>query len=200
LSEFLDGFFHNALLALTLYENGLMVYMPLTSGLKVGNLIFSGITTTSDKKFNGCSLLLKNIKLFSVINNIELYPFSGAILCRSAGVGAILISRINDMSILKLNSGWKLFVNNFSFATLGRVSNIFHKFLKFRKAGQKRQLGFRPTVRGLIKNPCDHPHGGGEGRGSPPSAPKSPWGWITKGCSSKRTLFHKKKKYKFKKF
>jgi len=163
-------------------------------GLKRGTRIFSGFGEKGNIYNEGSTIALLFIKLFSIINNIELVSFFGAKICRAAGLSCILISRNNGIATLKLNSGWYCLVSELVLVTLGRVSNIFHKSYALKKAGRKRLLGIRPVVRGIIKNPCDHFHGGGEGRGSPPAAQKSPWGWLTKGTPSKRTLLNKKYK------
>jgi len=90
------------------------------------------------------------------------------------------------MVILKFKSGWNIYVSKYCIATIGNVSNILHKFIDYKKAGRIVNLGWRPTVRGLAKNACDHPHGGGEGRKSQPSSPRSPWGWLTSGSGTNK--------------
>jgi len=178
------------------YENGLFSYIILTDGLKIGSYIYSGLL--NKEYILGYTLLLKNIKLFTVLNNIELYCNKGAKLVRSAGNSAIATSFNNNIINVKLKSGWNVKLSIYNLATYGNVSNSKHKFNIINKAGNNRLLGIRPSVRGVAMNPCDHPHGGGEGKKSPPSAQRSPWGWLTKGTPSlkKRYQIRKKKLYK----
>jgi large subunit ribosomal protein L2 len=115
-------------------------------------------------------------------------------LVRAAGTKAILTKIEKNKVNLKLKSGWNIIISNKCLGIFGRVSNKTHKLENINKAGKNRALGKRPTVRGVAMNPCDHPHGGGEGKKSPPSAQKSPWGWLTKGTPSKIKLYDKIKK------
>lgn len=108
----------------------------------------------------GSALPLSYLKLFTVVSNIELYPFSGSVLARAAGAGAILTVQSLDSSVLKFKSGWNLKVSTHCIGSIGGGSNALHKFQSKRKAGIIRSLGIRPTVRGVAMNPCDHPHGG----------------------------------------
>lgn len=167
-----------AFIGLIFYDNGLLSFILLSHGLKVGSMVYSGINLLYNKDFNvGSTGLLSNFGLFSVLNSIEFSPFSGFKLVRSAGCSAYLIEKLRDNKvIIKLNSGWQLKVSSFCVSSLGCCSNPDYNFISFKKAGIVRSLGIRPTVRGVIKNPCDHPHGGGEGKGSPPPAQRSPWG------------------------
>jgi len=118
-------------------------------------------------------VLLANISLFSVVNNIELVPFKGSKIVRSAGTGSVLIGKVGGKAIIKLRSGWQISVSENCIAGIGIVSNPGHKYLAIGCAGKKRTLGFRPKVRGVAKNPCDHPHGGGNGKKSSPVVPVS---------------------------
>lgn len=92
---------------------------------------------------------------------------------------------MDDKVLLKAKSGWNFLISKYNIGSLGLCSNILHRFTRLEKAGKVRALGIRPTVRGVAMNPCDHPHGGGEGRKSPPVAARSPWGWLTKNTPSK---------------
>jgi len=148
----------------------------------------------------GSTQKLFDINLFETINAIELFPFSGAILSKAAGVSSKIITKDNETSILKLSSGWLLKITNNSLASFGLVSNVGSKYLLINKAGINRHKGIRPTVRGVVKNPCDHPHGGGEGKGSPPVAQVSPWGWLCKGTPSKNKKKDRLKKNYLKNF
>jgi len=104
----------------------------------------------------------------------------------------------NNKVILKFKTGWHLHISKYCIATFGYVSNKLHKLIHYKKAGRIVNLGKRPIVRGLAKNACDHPHGGGEGRKSQPSSPRSPWGWLTSGTPTKKKKISitKKKEYK----
>lgn len=114
------------------------------------------------------------MNLFSVISNLEIKPFMGIKFLRSAGMGAIISSKIDNCVFVKLNNGFNLGISDLCMCSLGIVSNPHHKTYNYKKAGVKRALGIRPTVRGVAMNPHDHPHGGGEGRKSPPAAARSP--------------------------
>ena len=175
-----------------IYENGLFSYIILTEKIYIGSKIYSGIF--NNNKNLGWSYKLENINLFTIISNIELNPYNGINLVRAAGTKAILTKIEKNKVNLKLKSGWNLIISNKCLGIFGRVSNKIHKLENINKAGKNRALGKRPTVRGVAMNPCDHPHGGGEGKKSPPSAQKSPWGWLTKGTPSKIKLYDKIKK------
>lgn len=110
----------------------------------------------------------------------------------------ITVKMSNSKVLLKLKSGWNLILSNYCLGSLGLVSNSLHKFYNYKKAGVIRALGIRPTVRGVAMNPCDHPHGGGEGRKSPLVGAKSPWGWLTKGTPTKIKKYQITIKKKFK--
>jgi len=116
--------------------------------------------------------------------NIELKAFCGSKLTRSAGTSSIIVAKQQDRVIIKVKSGWKYILSYWNIGTLGQCSNTKYRFEALKKAGVARNLGKRPVVRGVAMNPCDHPHGGGEGRKSPPAAARSPWGWLTKGTPS----------------
>ena len=143
-------------------------------------------SATADIK-PGNALPLANIPVGTVIHNIELYPGKGAQLVRSAGVAAQLMAKENGMATVRLPSGEFRKVRLECIATIGQVGNIDHANVSIGKAGRKRHMGVRPTVRGVVMNPCDHPHGGGEGRspvGMP--APMSPWGKKTQGVKTRK--------------
>lgn len=157
-------------------------------GLKINSYIESDKQTSLNI---GNSLLLRNIPIGSLIHNISLLPNSKGKLIRSAGTSAQLIQKINNKyAKIKLNSGELKLISLDCFATLGTVSNIYHKLIKLGKAGRSRWLNKRPHVRGVAKNPVDHPHGGGEGKTSGGRPSVTPQGKITKG---KPTAKKKKK-------
>ncbi len=164
----------SAFIALVQYTDGVKSYIIAPIGLKVGDVIVSG--PDADIK-PGNALPLANIPVGTVIHNIELYPGKGAQLARSAGNMAQLMAKENGMALLRLPSGELRNVPANCMATVGQVSNPEHGNVNYGKAGRKRHMGWRPTVRGSVMNPCDHPHGGGEGKspiGRP--GPVTPWG------------------------
>ena len=164
----------SAFIALCEYEDGERRYILAPVGLKAGDTIQS--SAAADIK-PGNALPLANIPVGTVIHNIELYPGKGAQLARAAGVAAQLISKENGVAQVRLPSGEVRYIRLECKATIGQVGNIEHDTVKIGKAGKKRHMGIRPTVRGSVMNPCDHPHGGGEGKspiGRP--SPVTPWG------------------------
>lgn len=191
-----------ALIGLTLYKNGLFHYIILSDGVFVGNYVYSGIAPLEKTSFSvGSCIELFSMPLFSIINNIETRPYYGASLTRSAGTGAVLVSSdyIKNQGTIKLSSGWYLTLLLNCIATFGYVSNLKHHSLNLGKAGVNRRKGFRPGVRGVAMNPCDHPHGGGNGKTSPPSSPVTPWGHFTKGTPTKKKKIDKLRRRFFKK-
>lgn len=188
-----------ALLGAIIYENGLFSYIILSEGIQLGTKLYSG----SKKHFRGklkigFASCLSIINLFTIVNNVEIKPYTGSKIARAAGTSCLLVGRKKDNIILKLKSGWNMYISKHCIATLGHVSNMLHKFINYRKAGRVINLGKKSIVRGLAKNACDHPHGGGEGRKSPPSSPRSPWGWLTSGTSSNKKKYQIIKRKKFK--
>ena len=164
----------SAFIALVQYEDGEKRYIIAPNGLKVGDVIVSG--ADADIK-PGNALPLSNIPVGTFIHNVELYPGKGAQLARAAGNMAQLMAKENGLALLRLPSGELRNVSVTCMATIGQVSNIDHENVKIGKAGRKRHMGWRPTVRGSVMNPNDHPHGGGEGKspiGHP--GPLTPWG------------------------
>ncbi len=164
----------SAYIALLQNEAGDKSYIIAPVGLKDGDVVYTG--ADSDIK-PGNTLPIENIPVGTFIHNIELYPGKGAQLVRSAGVAAQLLSKENGIAQVRLPSGEVRIVRLDCKATIGQVGNIEHDTVKIGKAGKKRHMGIRPTVRGSVMNPCDHPHGGGEGKspiGRP--SPVTPWG------------------------
>lgn len=179
-------------IGLICYDNGLFNYILLSSYDKfIGKTLIRGFSNVN--KINSSSFLF-NIATGSLIYHIELYPGSNGMLSRAAGTSSFIVSKDNNYTFLKMNSRWLLKLSNFCIGIYGNVSNENHAFSKIKKAGKLRQLGFKPTVRGIAKNPCDHPHGGGEGRGSPKKAQRTPWGKLTKVSTKQTKLFKIKKK------
>ena len=164
-----------AYIALLQDTEGNKSYIIAPQGLTAGDVVYSG--TDADIK-PGNTLPIANIPVGTVINNIELYPGKGAQLVRSAGAMAQLVSKEpNGLAQVRLPSGEVRWIRVDCKATIGQVGNVEHDTVKVGKAGKTRHKGIRPTVRGSVMNPCDHPHGGGEGRspiGHP--GPVTPWG------------------------
>lgn len=180
---------YTSFVGLILYENGLLNYILLSEGWDSGNLLKSGDANEFSNANNGDSLILSNFNLFSMANNIELLPYKGASICRAAGTGSLITGRSKTKIYLKLKNGKNLFLSKYCLAIKGIASNSKHKFINYKKAGISFKHGKRPIVRGVAKNPCDHPHGGGEGKKSPPVGARSPWGWLTKSSFRKRKRF-----------
>ena len=164
----------SAYIALVEYENGERSYILAPVGLTDGDVVESG--ENADIKA-GNTLPVANIPVGSMINNIELYPGKGGQLVRAAGTAAQLMAKENGKAQIRLPSGEYRYVALGCKATIGQIGNVEHDIIKVGKAGKTRHRGIRPTVRGSVMNPCDHPHGGGEGRapiGRP--GPVTPWG------------------------
>ena len=171
-------------IALLHYADGEKAYILAPVGLEVGTTVLSG--PTADIK-PGNAMALKDMPVGTVIHNIELKPGKGAQLVRSAGVSAQLMAKEGKKALLRLPSGEMRFVSIDCKATIGQVGNIEHGNVGIGKAGRKRHMGIRPTVRGSVMNPCDHPHGGGEGRtsiGRP--SPVTPWGKPALGYKTRK--------------
>lgn len=176
-----------ARLALLHYADGEKRYIVSPLDLKVGDTIMSG---SSAEIRIGNSLPISNIPVGTMIHNIEMKPGKGGQLVRSAGGAAQLLAKEGDFAQIRMPSGEVRLIHQVCYATIGQVGNLDHSNVKLGKAGRKRHLGIRPTVRGTAMSPRDHPHGGGEGRqpvGLP--GPKSPWGKPTLG---KKTRLNKK--------
>ena len=164
----------SAYIALTKDEEGKKSYILAPVGVTDGAVLYSGPEADI---VPGNTLPLANIPVGTFIHNIELYPGNGGQLVRSAGTQAQLMGREGNLVMVRLPSGEMRYVRSDCKATIGQVGNIEHDTVKIGKAGRKRHMGIRPTVRGSVMNPCDHPHGGGEGRspiGRP--GPVTPWG------------------------
>ena len=174
----------SAYIALVEYTDGERRYILATVGLNVGDTVLS--SAAADIK-PGNALPLANIPVGTVIHNIELYPGKGAQLVRSAGVAAQLMAKENGMATVRLPSGEYRKVRLNCIACIGQVGNVDHANIAIGKAGRKRHMGIRPTVRGSVMNPCDHPHGGGEGKapvGRP--GPVTPWGKPAMGYKTRK--------------
>jgi large subunit ribosomal protein L2 len=167
-----------AFIALIKYEDGLLSYIIAPQRLEIGDTVVT--SATADIK-PGNTLPLKNIPVGTIIHNIELKPQKGAQMIRSAGTYAQLVGRDGGYAQIKLTSGELRMVLDTCLATIGAVSNPDNMNQVLSKAGRKRHMGKRPSVRGVVMNPVDHPHGGGEGKSSGGRHPVTPWGKKTRG-------------------
>ncbi len=182
----------SANIALIQYEDGEKAYIIAPEGLKVGEKV--EMSDTADIKVGNC-LPIANIPVGTYIHNIELHPGRGGQLVRSAGMGAQLMAKENGYAQVRLPSGEVRMIPLNCKAVIGIVGNSDHENIKIGKAGRTRHMGIRPTVRGSVMNPCDHPHGGGEGKspiGRP--GPVTPWGKPALGY---KTRSKKNKSNKF---
>ena len=172
-----------AFIALIVYEDGQNSYILAPEGLKVGDSVVAG--KSADIK-PGNALPLENIPVGTVLHNIELHPGKGGQLVRGAGASAQLMAKENGYAQIRMPSGEVRMIALNCMATIGVISNGDHANVSIGKAGRKRHMGIRPTVRGSVMNPCDHPHGGGEGK-SPVgrSGPVTPWGKPTLGYKTR---------------
>jgi large subunit ribosomal protein L2 len=173
-----------ARLALLFYSDGEKRYIVAPIDLKVGDSVMSG--PKAEVRPGNC-LPISNIPVGTLIHNLELKEGRGGQLVRSAGAAAQLLAKEGDFAQIRMPSGEVRLIRQTCYATVGQVGNLDHNNIKLGKAGRKRHMGIRPTVRGTAMSPRDHPHGGGEGRqptGMP--GPKSPWGKPTRGYKTRR--------------
>lgn len=173
----------SAHIALLVYQDGEKRYMLAPLGLKVGDSVQSGPGSPIRV---GNALPLAEIPLGTQIHNIELYPGRGGQLVRSAGVSAQLMAKQEGYAQVRIPSGEVRMIRLECIATLGQVGNIDHENIRIGKAGRARHMGKRPTVRGSVMNPRDHPHGGGEGKAPIGGQPKTPWGKPAQGYRTRR--------------
>ena len=174
----------SAFIALVEYTDGVKSYIIAPDGLKVGDVVIS--SKSADIKPGNC-LPIANIPVGTVIHNIEMHPGKGAQLVRSAGTAAQLMAKENGDAQIRMPSGEVRIVRTNCTACIGQVGNLEHENIQIGKAGRKRHMGWRPTVRGSVMNPCDHPHGGGEGKspvGRP--GPVTPWGKPAMGYKTRK--------------
>ncbi len=174
----------SANIALICYADGVKTYIIAPYGLQVGATLMNG--PEAEVKLGNC-LPLANIPVGTMVHNVELHPGKGGQLVRSAGNAAQLMAKEGKYATLRLPSGEMRLVPINGRATVGQVGNPDHELINIGKAGRKRHMGIRPTVRGSVMNPCDHPHGGGEGRapiGRP--GPLTPWGKPALGLKTRK--------------
>ncbi len=177
----------SANIALLYYADGAKTYILAPVGLKVGDKVMSGLG--ADIKA-GNALMLKDIPVGTMVHNIEMQPGKGGQIARAAGMSAQIMARDEKYVTIKMPSGEMRYILATCKATIGQVGNLEHEIIRIGKAGKTRYLGIRPSVRGVVMNPCDHPHGGGEGKspvGMP--GPVTPWGKPALGYKTRK---HKK--------
>ena len=177
----------SANIALLYYADGAKTYILAPVGLKVGDKVMSG--ASADIKA-GNALQLKDIPVGTMVHNIEMQPGKGGQIARAAGMSAQIMARDEKYVTLKMPSGEMRYILATCKATIGQVGNLEHEIIRIGKAGKTRYMGIRPSVRGVVMNPCDHPHGGGEGKspvGMP--GPVTPWGKPALGYKTRK---HKK--------
>jgi len=177
----------SANIALLCYADGVKTYILAPIGLKVGDVLMSG--ENADIKA-GNALKLKDIPVGTMVHNIEMQPGKGGQIARAAGMSAQIMARDEKYVTIKMPSGEMRYILANCKATVGQVGNVEHEIIRIGKAGKTRYMGIRPTVRGVVMNPCDHPHGGGEGKspvGMP--GPVTPWGKPALGYKTRK---HKK--------
>ena len=175
----------SAFIALIKYEDGTLSYILAPTGLKVGDKVIS--SASADIKPGNC-LPIANIPVGTVISSVELNPGRGAQLVRAAGTSAQLMAKDGDLAQVRLPSGEVRYIRTNCRAVIGQMGNLDHENIHIGKAGRKRHMGIRPTVRGSVMNPNDHPHGGGEGKspiGHP--GPVTPWGKPALGYKTRKT-------------
>ncbi len=173
----------SARIALLQYEDGEKRYVVAVNDLKVGDRVVSG---PEADLVAGNSLALRDIPVGTQISNIEMQPGRGAQLVRSAGAVAQLMAKEGERAQVRLPSGEVRILSTLCMATIGQVGNVDHGLVKIGKAGRKRHLGVRPTVRGSAMTPRDHPHGGGEGKAPIGGQPQTPWGKPAMGYKTRR--------------
>lgn len=173
----------NVRISLVFYTDGEKRYILTPDGLNVGDVIVSGPEAQIQ---TGNAVPLELIPLGTMIHNIEMEPGRGGILVRAAGNAAQLMAKEGNYVTVKLPSSEMRMIRKECLATIGVLGNSEYKNLKIGKAGRKRHLGIKPTVRGVTMNPCDHPHGGGEGKTGPGGNPKTPWGKPALGSKTRK--------------
>ena len=171
-------------IALLHYADGAKAYILAPVGLNKGDIVMNG--SNAEIKVGNC-LPIENIPVGTLLHNIELHPGKGGQIARAAGQAAQLMAKENKYAILRLPSGEMRYVLLSCRATIGQVGNLDHEIVSIGKAGRHRHMGVKPTVRGVVMNPCDHPHGGGEGKspiGMP--SPATPWGKPAPGYKTRK--------------
>ncbi len=173
----------NVRISLVVYPNGRKRYILTPEGLQVGSVVAAGVSV--DAQVGNC-LPLRNIPIGFFVHNVEIFPGSGGKFARSAGTSIQLVAREEGYATLRMPSGEMRKVSEECWASVGVLGNADFKNVSLGKAGRTRHRGIRPTVRGMVMNPVDHPMGGGEGRSKSGKIPQSPWGKNAKGAKTRR--------------
>lgn len=171
----------NCRIGLILYSNGLSSFMLIQKNLKLFDFIYSGSFYIFKEPIKiGFSLPIKYMPLFTTLSNIEIKPFGGGLISRAANTGSLLISKDDTHGLFKLNSGWQVNIPIDCMSSMGSIVDSYICHMSIEKAGRNRNLGNKPKVRGVAMNPCDHPHGGGNGKKSKPKVPTNAWKTVFK--------------------
>lgn len=187
-------------LGFIMFENGLSCFILIQKDVFVGSAIYLGSTFQENINViqSGFCLPLKNMPLYSIISNVEFKPFSKKGFCRAADTSCLLVGKTSTKGILKLNSKWELHLPLNCISSYGVMSNKLLNNIYIKKAGKNRALGWKPRVRGVAKNPCDHPHGGGNGKKPKPKIPVNAWHSVFKWEHTKNKKIDNKKRRLFK--
>lgn len=165
----------SSFISLVYAANGIYCYVLTAHGMMINQMIYNR-SAPSISLENGDSAFLKDLYVGARVCAVESVPGGGAVYSRSAGTSCLILRKKENKVILRLPSGDKFVASQYCRAVIGQISNIEHRFINYGKAGRMRNLGVRPTVRGVAMNPVDHPHGGGEGKKSKKAHPRTPWG------------------------
>jgi large subunit ribosomal protein L2 len=187
-------------IGLVLFENGLSSFILIQKDVIIGQIVYIG-SYLEDKAWvikSGFALSLYQMPLYSILSNIEFKPLLGKSLCRAADTNCMLVGVYKNKGVLKLNSGWELHLSLNCISSFGSMSTRLENNICIEKAGKNRSLGFKPKVRGVAKNPCDHPHGGGNGKRSKPKIPVNAWHTVFKWKHTKHRKIDNKKRRLFK--
>jgi large subunit ribosomal protein L2 len=187
-------------LGLIIFSNSLSSFILIQKEVKIGSLIYLGTKFMQYKSIiqNGYSMPLSEMPLYSVLSNVEFKPFTGKGLCRAADTSCVLIGKTKNKGVLKLNSNWELHLPLNCISSYGSMSSRLLNNIFLKKAGKNRSMGFKPRVRGVAKNPCDHPHGGGNGKKPKPKIPVNAWHTVFKWKHTKNKKKEIKKRRLFK--
>jgi len=187
-------------LGLIIFENSLSSFILIQKNIKISDFMYLGSALDDKKEIikNGYSLPLINMPLYSILSNIEFKPFIGKGFCRAADTSCMLIGKTKVKGILKLNSNWELHLPLNCISSYGIMSSQLFSNKYIKKAGKNRALGWKPKVRGVAKNPCDHPHGGGNGKKPKPRVPVNAWHTVFKWKHTNNKKADNKKRRLFK--
>jgi len=198
--QFLKVFDFSKKYAIILYDSGLTALIIASKEIIFESRIYSGIPYNLEFYVDSSAFPLENHILFTQISCLETMPFKGLNFSRACGVSSIIVNKFGSYNEIKTKSGWKLNLQGKCLGMLGEISGPFNNFIMRAKAGKSRLLGFKPKVRGVAKNPCDHPHGGGNGKKSPPVVPVTAYGKPAKWTPTLNKKFMRERRFNFKTF